>query len=86
MNDAEAALAGRLADDLERILGAGVVIEDLAIEAQGPVTIRVACLADGRAQEIVAEGENAIVAAAGVIRQAAELRLAAAFWRMVGPT
>lgn len=85
MNDAEARLAERLADDLERILGTGILIEDLEIEGEGPLTIRVACLVDGTSREIEAHGENAIEAMGEVIRLAAETRLAAAFWQMVGP-
>ena len=85
MNDAEARLAERLALDLERILGTGILVEDLEIEGDGPVTIRVACLADGMSREIEAHGETAIEAITDVIRLAAETRLASAFWQMVGP-
>ncbi len=85
MNDAEAQLAGRLASDLERVLGTGILVEDVELEGSGPVTIHVACLVDGRAREIRAEGENAVEAISSVIRLAAELRLSAAFWQMVGP-
>jgi hypothetical protein len=85
MNDAETRLAERLARDLERVLGTGILIEDLEIEGEGPVTIRVACLADGMSREIEAHGETAIEAITDVIRLAAETRLAAAFWQMVGP-
>lgn len=85
MNDAEARLAERLATDLERILGTGILVEDLEIEGDGPVVIRVACLVDGQARELHAEGENAIEAVTTVIRLAAETRLSAAFWQMVGP-
>lgn len=85
MNDAEARLAERLAQDLERILGTGILIEDLEIDGEGPVTIRVACLVDGIAREIEATGDTAIEAIREVIRLAAEARLAAAFWQMVGP-
>ena len=85
MNDAEAQLAGRLAQDLERVLGTGILIEDLEIQGEGPVTINVACLVDGRSREIHAEGESAIDAMSNVVRLAAELRLAGAFWQMVGP-
>lgn len=85
MNDAEARLAERLATDLERVLGTGILIEDLEIEGDGPVTIRVACLVDGMSREIEAVGESAFEAISGVIRLAAELRLTAAFWQMVGP-
>jgi hypothetical protein len=85
VNDAEAQLAERLATDLERVLGTGILIEDLEIEGEGPVTINVACLVDGRSREIRAEGESAIDAMSNVIRLAAEMRLAGAFWQMVGP-
>lgn len=85
MNDAEARLAERLATDLERILGTGILIEDLEIAGDGPVTIKVACLVDGTSREIYAEGESVMEAMSDVIRAAAELRLAAAFWQMVGP-
>jgi hypothetical protein len=86
MNDAEAQLAARLAEDLERVLGAGILVEDLEIVGDGPVTIHVACLVDGQAREIHVDGESAIDAMADVIRLAAELRLNAAFWQIVGPT
>lgn len=85
MNDVESALAERLAADLERVLGTGILIEDLEIEGDGPVTISVACLVDGRSREIRAEGGSAAEAVSNVIRLAAELRLSAAFWQMVGP-
>ena len=85
MNDAEQALAERLATDLERILGTGILIEDLEIQGDGPVTIAVACLVEGTSRKIRAEGESALEAASIVIRLAAEMRLSAAFWQMVGP-
>ena len=85
VNDAEARFADRLATDLERVLGTGILIEDLEIEGDGPVVIRVACLVDGASREIEATGGTALEAAAVVIRLAAELRLSAAFWQMVGP-
>jgi len=84
MNDAETRLAERLATDLERILGTGILIEDLEIEGEGPVTVRVACLVDGASREIRAEGDSAITAISEIIRRAAELRLTAAFWQIVG--
>ena len=86
MNDAEAQLAARLADDLEWVLGTGILIQDLEISGDGPVTIQVACLVDGQSRELHAEGESAVDAMANVIRLAAELRLNAAFWQIVGPT
>jgi hypothetical protein len=85
MNDAEAQLAARLAEDLKRVLGTGILVEDLEIAGEGPVTISVACLVDGHSREIRAEGENVVVAMSNVVRGAAELRLNAAFWQIVGP-
>ena len=86
MNDAEAQLAERLAADLEHVLGAGILVQDLEITGDGPVTIRAACLVDGTIRDIEATGESAVDAMSQVIRLAAEVRLSAAFWRMVGPT
>jgi hypothetical protein len=85
VNDAEAQLAGRLASDLERVLGTGILVEDLEIEGEGPVTINVACLVDGQSREIRAEGESVIDAMSNIVRLAAELRLEGAFWQMMGP-
>jgi hypothetical protein len=85
VNDAESRLAARLAEDLGRVLGTGILVQDLEIEGDGPVTIRVACLVDGQAREIAVAGESAIDAMSSVIRLAAEMRLSAAFWQVVGP-
>jgi hypothetical protein len=85
MNDAEERLAIRLAADLERILGTGILVQDLEIAGDGPVSINVACLVDGTAREIRAEGESVVEAMSNVVRMAAEMRLTAAFWRIVGP-
>jgi hypothetical protein len=85
MNATEQQLAEQLAEDLERVLGTGILIEDLEIEGDGPVTINVACLVDGASREIRAEGATPAEAATAVIRLAADLRLAGAFWQMVGP-
>jgi hypothetical protein len=85
VNDAEARLAERLATDLGRVLGTGILIEDLEIQGEGPVTINVACLVDGQVREISGEGETAQDAIGGVIRAAARLRQDGAFWQIVGP-
>lgn len=85
MNDAEAQLAERLATDLERVLGTGILIQDLELTGDGPVTIRVACLVDGTSREIRTSGKSVLEALSGVVRAAAELRLTAAFWQLVGP-
>jgi hypothetical protein len=85
VNDAEQQLASRLAADLERVLGTGILVEDLEIEGEGPVTINVACLVDGTSREISGSGATPAEAAGDVIRQAAQLRQDGAFWQVVGP-
>ena len=85
MNDAEAQLAEQLAGDIGRVLGTGILIEDLEITGEGPVTIDVACLVDGRSHEIHALGDTEPDAIGDVIRQAAKLRQDGAFWQIVGP-
>ncbi len=85
MSDGEALLADRLAHDLERVLGIGILVDDLVIEGDGPVTVRAACFVDGQAREVEASGETVGGALAELVRLAAETRLASAFWQMVGP-
>lgn len=85
MNDTERLLADRLAADLGRVLGEGILVQDLELEGDGPVTIRVACLVEGQFREISAEGADAVEAAGRLIRRAAEARTSATFWQVVGP-
>jgi hypothetical protein len=86
MSEADARYAERLAVDLERVLGVGIAIDDLELAGKGPVTIRAALLVEGQVREIEATGETSLEAYQGLVRAAAELRLAAAWWRLVGPT
>jgi len=85
MTDAEAAFAARLVQDLDRVLGEGVAVSDVELHGDGPVRVRVVCLADGRVHEIEAEADDVLAVYHEVVRQAAEVRLAAAWWRIVGP-
>lgn len=85
MTDAEVAFAERLVEDLERVLGEGIAVSDVELHGDGPVRVRVVCLADGRVHEIEAEAEDVLAVYHEVVRKAAEVRLAAAWWRIVGP-
>jgi hypothetical protein len=86
MTEAEERFAERLAEDLEQVLGAGIIVRDVEIDSDGAVLVRVACLVDGQIRELEARGETMLEAYREVIGAAAELRLAAAWWQIVGPT
>ena len=85
--EADERFAARLAEDLGRILGTGIIIDDLDLGAteDGPARIRVLCLLDGGAETLEAAGETRLEAYNTLIRAAAELRLAIATRRMIAP-
>ena len=87
MNEAEERFAERLARDLAEVLGVGVLVDDveLAVADDGGATVTATLLAGPRVETIEARGENVLALYEPIIRRAAELRLADAFWRMVGP-
>ena len=87
MNDAEERFAERLAEDLDRVLGAGIAIDDVELSVGDDAAHVVATLLiEGRVEAIEASGPDLISLYRPLIERAAELRLASAFWRMVGPT
>ncbi len=86
MSDASDRFAERLADDLERTLGEGILVQELEIDDAGPIRVQVACLVDGQVRELVIEATDVLDAYRQLIRAAAELRLSAAWWQLVGPT
>ena len=86
MNDAEGRFAERLAIDLEQVLGAGIAIDDVELtHADGVARVRATLLVEGRIETIEAEAPDDVSLYRPIIERAAELRLGAAFWRMVGP-
>jgi hypothetical protein len=87
MNDAEAQFAERLAEDIGRVLGVGIAIDDIEL-AVGDAEAHVVAtlLIDGRVEGIRADGPDLISLYRPLIERAAELRLASAFWQMIGPT
>lgn len=86
MNDAEEQFAARLAADLERVLGAGLAIDDLELTAAGhDAHVRATILVDGRIETIEAAAPDVLGLYRPLMERAAELRLGAAFWRMIGP-
>ena len=86
MNDAERQFALRLADDLERVLGAGLAIDDLELTAGDTEShVRATLLVEGRIETIEATAADVVGLYRPLMERAAEVRLGAAFWRMVGP-
>ena len=77
--------AQRLAEELSGVLGVGIALEAVSIEGERPVTILATSLVDGQVRDLRGTGETILDASRDLIRGAAELRLAAAWWRLVGP-
>jgi hypothetical protein len=84
--DANERFAERLAREVEGVLGVGIALDEVSLEGETPVTIHATCLADGQLRELVGTGPTILEASRDLIRAAAELRLAAAWWRLVGPS
>jgi hypothetical protein len=85
--EADEHFATRLAEDLGRILGTGILIDELDL---GPTEgsrarIRVLCLFDGGGETLEAVGETRLEAYNRLVLAAAEMRLAIASRRMIAP-
>ena len=87
MTEAAEQFAARLAEDLERILGTGIMIEELDLgPGEGdPARIRAICLFDGGSQVLEARGSTRLEAYNQLVKAAAELRLALATKNMIAP-
>lgn len=88
MTDDEADFAERFATDLERILGAGIAVDDIEIsttDGNARVRARASLLIEGRVVEIAAEAADLHGLYRPLMEEAAAARLRGAFWRMVGP-
>jgi hypothetical protein len=87
VNDAEERFAERLAEDLERVLGAGIAIDDIELsDEDGTAHVRATLLIEGKVETIEADASDVVALYRPMMERAAEIRLGAAFWRMVGPT
>ena len=87
ISEADERFAERLAEDLGRILGTGIIIDelDLGPTDDSAAKIRVLCLFDGGAETLEADGETRLEAYNRLVRAAAEMRLAIAARRMMAP-
>jgi len=86
MNDAEERFADRLAEDMEHVLGVGIAIDDLELSVgDGEARVVATLLIDGRVEQIEAAGPDLLSLYRPLVQRAAEVRLASAFWQMIGP-
>ena len=87
ISEADERFTERLAEDLGRILGTGIIIDELRMSSAGdwPAKIRVLCLFDGGAEVLEVAGETRLEAYNRLVKAAAEMRLAIAARRMIGP-
>jgi len=86
MNDAEQRFAQRLGEDLERVLGAGLAVDDIELSTEdGGARVVATLLVEARIETIEVTAPDVVALYRPLIERAAELRLRSAFWRMVGP-
>ena len=86
MNDAEERFAKRLGHDLERVLGAGIAVDDIELSTEdGSARVVATLLVEARIETIEVTAPDVVALYRPLIERAAELRLRSAFWRMVGP-
>ena len=89
MTDAEERFADRLAADIERVLGIGILVDDVRIESgDGSPNARVTAtlIVGPRIETIEAAGSSILALYRPILQRAAELRLREAYWQLVGPT
>ena len=88
MNHAEERFAKRLADGLGRVLGVGIVVDDIELEVGEDgrrARVTATLLAGPRMERIEAVGSSMLELYEPIVQRAAEVRLKDAFWQMVGP-
>lgn len=87
MNDAEERFADRLAEDIERVLGVGIAIDEVEVHVgDGTATVSATLLIGDRVERIEAAGRDVVALYRPILQRAAEMRLRNAFWQMVGPS
>jgi hypothetical protein len=87
MNDAEERFAARLAEDIERVLGVGIVVDDVDLTiGDGTAKVVATLLIGDRVETIQAVGRDVLSLYRPIVERAAEVRLASAFWQIIGPS
>jgi hypothetical protein len=89
MNEAEERFAERLAEDIERVLGVGIVVSDVQLEVGENghgARVSATLLAGSRVETLEAVGTSVLALYRPILQRAAELRLKEAYWQIIGPT
>jgi hypothetical protein len=86
MTEAQAQFADRLAEEVQAVLGPTMTIEVVAIIGDGPVTIVADCRTGDRLEPVTGRGSTLLDASRDLITAAAELRLGAAWQRLMETT
>ena len=88
MNGDEGAFAERLGEDLARVLGAGIAIDDVELSTSddGRARVRATLLVEGRIETVEVEAANVSGLYRPLIERAAELRTRGTFWQVIGPS
>jgi hypothetical protein len=87
VTDAEERFAERLADDVQRVLGVGIAIDDIEVRvSDGTASVVATLLIGDRVETIEAVGRDVVALYRPIVQRAAEIRLRTAFWQMIGPT
>ena len=84
MNDAEEQFAARIAEDLARVVGPGIAVDDVDLVVdEGAAKVTATLRVGDQVETIEAVGHDVLSLYQPVVRQAAETRLAAAFRRLL---
>jgi hypothetical protein len=84
MNDAEERFSARLAEDLERVVGPAMAVDDVELEVDdGAARVTARLRIGDQVETIEAAGPDVLSLYRPIVRQAAETRLAAAYRRLL---
>jgi hypothetical protein len=84
MNDAEERFAARLGEDLERVVGPAMAVDDVELEVDdGAARVTARLRIGDEVETIEAAGSDVLSLYGPIVRKAAETRLAAAYRRLL---
>lgn len=82
MNEADERFAARLGEEVRKVLGPVLELDEVRVDGSGPVTVTAVCVAAGTRHTVRGEGGTLLEASRALVQSAAELRLADAWTRL----